>query len=194
MTLSLDVILPTTKLSAVNIILRSRGLSEVSVVDQTGDSRSATQHLATSLVDVQSDDWNFNTDEARLFEPDPSGHIYLSADVLSFAPTYYSADRKLTLRGNRLYDRDKGTFIFTEGIYLETKTGIAFDDLPQPFRTLITVHAALSFANDKTPGSPSIRGIEQALSRAISLASTFDEGLSGSHNSAPSAVGWRRNR
>jgi hypothetical protein len=194
MTQSLDVIRPKTKLDAVNDILRSRGMKSVSTIEQSGDSRDAAQHLASSLVDVQSDDWNFNTDEERLFSPDPSGHIYIPDDILSFKPVYYSADEKLTLRGGRLYDRGNNTFIFTKGIYLETKTGIAFDDLPQPFRIYITVHAALSFANANTPGSPSIRGIEQALARALSIASTFDEKLGGVSNSYPQAAGWRRGR
>jgi hypothetical protein len=192
MTQSLDTIRPKTKLDAVNDILRSRGIRSVSTMDATNDARDAAQHLATASVNIQSDDWNFNTDPERLFEPDSSGNIYIPDDVLSFEPVYYSEGRLLTQRGERLYDREKSTFVFAEGVYLETKTGIAFDDLPQPVRNYITLEAALSFANAKTPGSPSIREIERSLNRALSILSTFDEGLSGTYGSAPAILRWRR--
>ncbi len=193
MTQSLDTIRPKTKLAAVNDILRSRGIRSVSDIEQTGDSRDAAAELAKALVEVQSDDWNFNTDPERLFEPDSSGHIYIPDDILSFAPVYYSADRRITQRGERLYDRDKSTFVFDSGIYLETKTGIAFDDLPEPVRIYITVLAALSFGNAKTPGSPSLNPIRESLAKAKSQLSTFDGGLDGGSGSRPNAVAWRNN-
>ena len=73
----------TTKLEAVNIMLSTIGENPVnSLTSGLVDAELAETILGSVSKAVQSEGWNFNTEQKVSFSADTSGHILLPANIL----------------------------------------------------------------------------------------------------------------
>lgn len=179
MAISLDTPVPLTKLDAVNVVLRSRGLQRTSALGDAArpQAREAEDTLASALLEVLTGDWHFNKQNRLKLTPDANREITLPNNLLSFVPTYVSQDMSLTQSGPRLFDMEKGSFKFDGPVYLEATFGFGFEDIPQPIRWYVALNAAFQVANQKTPGDASMRPSAEQLALAHSNALSFDSKL-----------------
>lgn len=142
---------PTSKLDAVNRMLKSIGQAPVNSLTVTGipDVSKAIQDLDETSRDVQTAGWSWNTDRNYELSPDSNGFIAIPEGILDLDPE----DRTTTIVQRRnvqtdalsLYDADNQTFEFTGPVSLKVIWGFAFDDLPQTARTYIATAAARRF-------------------------------------------------
>ena len=151
----------TTELEAVNVMLGSIGEAPVSSLENTSleDVAVAVNILNETVVDVQSPGYHFNKDYNSPLLPDTDGFINVGANVVSVDSSPYGSNPSvdIVLRGSRLYDREKRTFVFTTTIYADIITILAWDDLPQTARRYITVKAARRY-QARTFGSDTLHG------------------------------------
>jgi len=145
-----------TELDALNFCLETIGESPVSSTTDTGlaDVTVALRTLQMVSRSVQSEGWHFNTEENVRFIPDTEGYINLGATILRVAPTYPDG-KQYSVRGTRLYNLTDRTYVFTQAIYLNIVTFLAFEDLPDVARSYIAIKAARAF-QAKTFGSEAI--------------------------------------
>jgi len=179
MAISLDTPVPLTKLDAVNVVLRARGISPTGALGEGArpTAREAEDTLGTALLGVLTGDWHFNKQQRLTLTPDANKEIGLPVNLLSFVPTYVSMDRSLTQNGTRLFDMDKGSFKFDGPVHLEATFGMGFEELPQPIRWYVALYAAFQYANQQTPGDASMRPSAEQLAAAHSIAQSFDAKL-----------------
>lgn len=134
-----------TKLQAVNICLGGIGSSSVESVDAGGlDAQMASDLIDETSAYVQSEGWTWNTEIFKL-SPDSSGFVFLPANTTNADMVGLSADINAVQRGQKLYDKDHNTFVFTQGAtyYVEVQQCLVWDDLPQIVRIFIAASAAM---------------------------------------------------
>ena len=135
------------ELEAVNLALRNIGESPVaSLLGAAGDIFviGAQETLKEVVREVQGKEWQFNRDYDYTMSPDGSGYINITSQMTSVDSTYKTDD--YVVRQNKLYDRSKKTFIFTEDVKVNVKWEFTFEELPQYMRQYIAVKAARRFA------------------------------------------------
>lgn len=149
-----------TKLDAVNRMLRAAGEQPVStlVSDSTNDVDIAVQVLDEATMQVLGQGIPENTVKLTL-TPTTDGFVYLPSTVL-----YADADpddttwrdRNVNQRGNRLFDNDNNTFVFTtETVKVTVKQMLEFNDLPLHTQMYIADMAARQYQMD-TKGDPDV--------------------------------------
>ena len=136
-----------SELEAVNKILAVAGDSPV----QTLDDNYIQADLALSILTrasrkVQSAGWWFNEEESYPLTPDLSGFITLGTNVIS-AVALNDAGTVIQ-RGNRLYDRQERTYIFTQQVLVDTILMLDWSELPQAARAYITDVACTQYNHD----------------------------------------------
>jgi hypothetical protein len=146
----------TTKLQAVNTLLATIGSAPVNNISgsNSADVAMALQTLDEVSLSVQAKGWHFNTEEDRVYTPDPStneitvGNTVLLCDVEH--PNNDGID--VVLRGTKLYDRQNRTFEFTKQITAKVIVALDWDELPQAARFYIMIRSARIF-QDRAVGS-----------------------------------------
>jgi hypothetical protein len=151
----------TTLLEAVNICLTNIGEQPVSSLDneQVQDARIAEATLLEVHKEGQTRGWTWNTEESFIFEKDKTTHeIVLPANVVSWAPDQYEWAGRLTLRGQRVYDRQTRSYQFDETIN-EVQADVVWllpwDETPEAYNRWATVRGARIFS-DRTLASDAI--------------------------------------
>jgi hypothetical protein len=92
---------------------------------------------------VQVDFWWFNVEYPTLIPQTPSGLILLPADAASVdSLTQYP---RLAVRGNRLYNLDDITDVFTQPLRVRLHRVLSFEDAPAIARAHIGAKAKLEF-------------------------------------------------
>ena len=149
----------TTKLEAVNTMLGVIGESPVNTI--SGSSLPVSVVTALNVLDevsreVQSEGWHFNTEFEYPLVRNSSNQFSLPTNTLKIdTPIDKYTDIDVVQRGTSLYDRKNHTDVFDEDLEVTITFELAFDDLPQQFRTYINIKAARKFAN-RFLGSPEI--------------------------------------
>lgn len=144
----------STALDAVNIMLSVIGEAPVNSLQGAlpSDVAVALNLLQETNKEVQLEGWHCNSEPNYPLEPSADGCIHLSPSV--FRITLEDPDsRDVVQRGTRLYDRINHTFIFTEAITATVHRLLAYEEMPESFRWLITIRAARKF-QDRVVGSP----------------------------------------
>lgn len=179
MALSLDRPVPLTKLDAVNLVLRARGHEPTAQLGEgaRATAQEAEEALAAALLETLQEEWSFNKEDELRLQPDPAGNVYLPENLVSFEVTGPSEGLNVSARGNRLFDRDGGTFRFSGTVHLSAALALPFEDLPQPARWYITKKAAFDYGNQAVPGDPSLRPSLEEVQRARVLLDRFDNKL-----------------
>lgn len=122
---------------------------------------------------VQSEGWHFNTEHEYTLTPDAvTNKITLPSNTLKvdLDPEIYT-DSDAVQRGLTLYDRKNHTDQWTKSVKASITFELNFTDLPEQFRSYITVKAARIFAN-RFLGTREIEGFAlrdeiEAKARAI---------------------------
>lgn len=148
----MPMITPMTELDAVNELLMSIGQAPVSTLAVSGirDVNIAIAELAKVSRRVQSQGWNFNTDNGYELNPDIDGQITIPNGALKVDPTDKSKNyviRRHDTKGLCLYDRDENTFDFPQETPQEVDIvwGFEFEDLPETARAYIATSAGRKF-------------------------------------------------
>jgi hypothetical protein len=145
---------PMTELEAVNILLSVIGEAPIDQLSSTSanelnESTVARRTLAEVSRDVQSEGFSWNTDRDVKLTRDAANQFTLPSNHLraTFAPSRYP-DYQFTVRGGRVYNRDKQVFTFTEAelIVSQLVTQLEWDDLPHQAQQYIVIRSARIFA------------------------------------------------
>ena len=129
------------KLDVINIMLATVGMRPVtSLIGTHRLLPGALACLEEANRSVQAKAWWFNKETATL-QPATDGFIYLPNDCVKVL----TKDRNLIKRGDRLYDRDAGTFTFSSSVTLFMCREVPFEDLPDVAATYISDTAILAF-------------------------------------------------
>ena len=137
----------SSELDAVNSILMSVGESPVNTLStQSPEVAIAQKTLQQVTREILSEGWVFNTEREVKFTPDTNDQVLLSDAVLQVdLNRYHHLDTYDVIRKDgKLYDRyeHKDTFPEDDVLYLDVVWMYAFEDIPQPFRDLITTRAS----------------------------------------------------
>lgn len=185
---------PMSVLEAVNLMLRAIG--EVPTSSLVGGGENADTEAAFAKLNevsraTQGRGWYFNT-ETMTLSPTINGEVLLPLNTLDvdttaeagFIPGWDSSDAdadqtlygggavgaSVVMRGNRLYDKGRNTFTFTNPVRVTLKLLLPFDELPQPARTYVAIKAAREFTNNHLSSGESHKiqlGDEQAALVAL---------------------------
>ena len=156
--MSTEVVGRTTRLAAVNAMLRNIGERQVStLIDHTrGDVAAAITELDATSKAVQAEGWNFNYEPSVEFSPQADGRIPVPGNALSITVNGVAGSRDEVIdRGNFLYNKTDSTFVFTEDLKAEVISHLPFEELPEVARQYVMVRAARVLAQTRV-GDPGI--------------------------------------
>ena len=149
---------PTTELEAINTMLSTIGESPVNMVEDTGnvDVVIARQILQSVSREVQARGWHFNTEKNYTITPDSKGYLVLPKTVLKADTVYPDGSKDVVVRGNKLYDRENHTYVFTDAVKVEMTVLLTFDELPEVARNYVTIRASRIF-QERVVGSDTLQ-------------------------------------
>lgn len=157
-------LLKTSELEAVNIMLSAIGEAPVSSLENSSleDVTVAKNILNETIVDVQTVGYNFNSEYNYQIIQDTDGFLNVpnNAVYVDVSNRGSSIGKDLVLRGERLYNREKHTFVFSESVYVDMTLILPWDDIPQYARRYITIKAARRFQN-RVLGATDLNGFTQ---------------------------------
>jgi hypothetical protein len=138
---------PMTELEAVNLMLSVIGEAPVNSLDNSGlaDANLAHQILGHASREVQLVGWHWNTEEDFPLLPNQSQEILLPSNTLKVDTTGTSQGSDLVQRGRRLYDRVSHSYEFSAPVKVRIVLNLAFEELPETARYLITIRSARQF-------------------------------------------------
>lgn len=143
---------PTTKLDAVNEMMKAIGQPPVNTLSVPGltDVSIAETTLDAVSKEVQSQGWWFNRDFSQSFTPNGSNEVVLTDDILSVRPAQATSSvaaetRSVVERQRKLYDQINNTFTISGTVRLEVIYGYDFEELPESVRRYVTIRAARKF-------------------------------------------------
>lgn len=146
--------LRTTELEAVNTMLACVGSAPVNSIsgDLTADVQIAVDLLHNTSRGIQTEGWNFNTEEDFELTIDGDGKVPVPLNCLDIDLTTEDWTTEPVLRGNFLYDKKNHTFVFTSNPKCTLILFLPWTDLNEPTRNYIKVMAARIY-QDQTLGS-----------------------------------------
>ena len=155
--LEVPMLSPTTELEAINTMLSTIGESPVNAVEDTGnvDVVIARQILQSVSREVQARGWHFNTEINYTITPDSDGYLVLPKTVLKVDTVYPDSSKDVVVRGSRLYDREKHTYVFTDAVKVDMTILLTFDELPEVARNYVTIRASRIF-QERVVGSDTL--------------------------------------
>lgn len=136
-----------TTLDVVNDMLGLLGERPVNALNEPHPMiPAALSKLANSSAIVQGDLWWFNVEYPTLTPQTGTGYLLVPNDVAACdSLTQYP---RLAVRGNRLYNLDDVTDVFTEPLRVRLHRVVPFDDCPLLARSYIAARAKLDFQKD----------------------------------------------
>lgn len=144
----MSILAPSTELEAVNEMLAVIGESPVTTLesDEFVDATVARNLLHRVSRTVQTKGWSFNTISHFPLSPDSNGDIFVPNNTLKIDQhPQFDSRFDTVMRGQRMFDKKSLSFKFTEGLTFEIVQFLAFDEIPEAFRTFITIRAARIF-------------------------------------------------
>ena len=134
-------------LSVVNDMLGLLGERRVNALDEPHPLiQNAIAKLETATAWVQADMWWFNVEYPTLTPQVGTGELLVPNDTAACdSMTQYP---RLAVRGNRLYNLDDVTDVFTAPIRVRLHRIVPFDDCPLLARAYIAARAKLDFQKD----------------------------------------------
>ena len=130
---------PTSELEAVNTIIATIGESPINSLDEqpTHDVAAAINTLKEVSTEVQTEGWNWNTDDDLPLVPNMDKQIVVPSNTVRVHFRDSLDPRDVVLRGQRLYDRANHTYLFTETIYATITLLLPFEELPEPIHIIL---------------------------------------------------------
>ena len=136
-----------TTLDVVNDMLGLLGERRVNAINEPHPMiPNAIAKLETATAWVQADMWWFNVEYPTLTPQAGTGELLVPNDTAACdSLTQYP---RLAVRGNRLYNLDDVTDVFTTPIRVRLHRIVPFDDCPLLARAYIAARAKLDFQKD----------------------------------------------
>lgn len=136
---------PMTKLEAVNICLSNMGQPKVTDLNATAiDAEIAADVIDEVSREVQDHGWHWNTEFHKL-TPDANDNILVPANAIRIDTAKSDVDVNVTVRGNKLFDLDRNSYEFDNGLELVFAVYLEFDKLPATAKRYIAIRAARIF-------------------------------------------------
>lgn len=148
-----------------------------SVVQVTNpDVAIAYDTLQQVSREVQAEGWSFNTEKEYPIAKDNSGFINIPANVLMLDLSDKVVET--VQRDGKLYNKTDHTFVWTKNQVCDVVWLFDFEDLPVPFRELITARASVQSAMKLVGDPATVQLLQQkeALARANALEYECNEG------------------
>ncbi len=194
-------------LDAVNTCLVSVGEAQVSDIfaNEAVDVETAKSIITSQDLAIQAEGWSWNREEALLLNPDDDGFIHLPNLTLRVSNAYWAtsgAIARVVQRGERLYNTEDHTYVFTQPVQVDLIVRLDFTEIPEVARRYITVMAADRFQMTQQ-GNPSVKRVteQDILQARTTLEQHEDEvartnGVQGNKSvlSVLYGQGMRRNR
>jgi len=135
------------ELETLNMLLRLIGSSPVNSLNTDHpDAANAKATMKRVSRRVQRKGWWCNIDYNLLLSPNDQGAIIVSDTVTSLV----AENNCYVLRGNRLYDKQLQTAIFTADVVITRLTYVLdWDDMPQVMQETTAYSAAAEFVRDE---------------------------------------------
>lgn len=134
-------------LSVVNDMLGLLGERQVNSISEPHPMiPNALSKLSTATTWVQADMWWFNVEYPTLTPQAGTGELLVPNDTAACDSLTQSP--RLAVRGNRLYNLDDVTDVFTAPIRVRLHRIVPFDDCPVLARAYISARAKLDFQKD----------------------------------------------
>tara|TARA_R110000822_G_scaffold9287_6_gene36086 strand:+ start:200 stop:826 length:627 start_codon:yes stop_codon:yes gene_type:complete len=178
---------PTTQLQAVNILLSTIGEAPVSSLSSgLLDAETAETLVNEVSRNVQSMGWNFNTELNLTISPNEAGEVvlpveYVRADLAQSLTKFRSSTEEYILRGQRMYDKVKHSFIISKPLKLDVVTLLNFAYLPEVARRYITAKASRIF-QERVVGSDTLSAMNRQDETEALYALREMEGDNGDYN------------
>ncbi len=136
-----------TTLDVVNAMLGLLGERRVNdLMEPHPMIPNALAKLETATAWVQADMWWFNVEYPTLSPQAVTGHLLVPNDTAACdSLTQYP---RLAVRGNRLYNLDDITDVFSDPIRVRLHRVVPFDDCPLLARAYMAARAKLDFQKD----------------------------------------------
>lgn len=173
------------KLDAVNQCLRALGWTGVRALDTDGisDAAIAEQTVDEMSLKIQTMGWYYNTRRQVPLTPDSAGNIALPDGCITIDTDGVDAWREVTQLGDRLYDLDNNTNIFTVTSLSCTYTlNYQFGCIPEPIQEYITAMAAHAhnerYQQSLTRRQVARQSLIQEIARAKAVAMRFEDSTS----------------
>lgn len=149
----------TTLLEAVNVCLENIGEQPIDNLEneQIQDARVAQRTILEIHKEGQTKGWSWNSEYNYPFERDTKdGVIKVPESVVGFSVNRYSYNGRYQLRGVRVYDLLKRTFLIDlDSLEADVIWLLPWDSVPEAFNRWVTIRAARIFS-DRTLGSEAL--------------------------------------
>ena len=157
----------TTRLEAVNMMLRSIGERQVAtLVDPTrGDVAAAISELDNSSRIVQEEGWNWNY-EIRDLQRQSDNRIQVPSAALAVGIVGPIGRDEVVARGSYFFNITDSTYTFDDDIKVELIIQLAFEDIPEPARQYIMARGARRLAQTRVGDQLLIQTLLQDEGRA----------------------------
>lgn len=151
-------------LTVVNLMLGTMGEKPLaSLTDPHPMLSAALGKLDEFNRSIQSEGWWFNMEELTIEPSLIDQAIYLPNDCMEIRV----AERNYTMRGNRVYNLDGGTYEFDAPLTLELIREVPFEDVPEVAATYISKVAILSFQTDYDGDTAKARLLSDQIRTAL---------------------------
>ena len=153
---------PTTKLDAINTMLSTIGEAPINTLEDIGsvDAVMAEQILDTTSREVQGRGWHWNTEHEYEIQPDSNGYLWLPSTVLRADDAKGRLGKDVVVRGQRLYDRRRHSYVFTDPMTIDLMVLLTFEELPQSAKHFIMIRASRIF-QERVVGSGTLSGFTE---------------------------------
>lgn len=134
-----------SQLDVVNACITSIGLAMLNTLEPNMPQVQVVLGiLKNKLKTFQQKEWYFNREVATL-PVDPNGFVYISDDITTFR--CFRRDLNLQIRGQRLYDMNKGTYVIGTEVQGLLVRELTWDELPQEVQGFLMYDTMLQFCN-----------------------------------------------
>jgi len=142
----------TTLLEAVNVCLQNIGEQPVNNLEnqQVVEASTALRTILEFHKEGQVRGWSWNTELGYEFLKDVStNEIKVPANVVSFAPDAYRWAGRFQLRGQRVYDKERRTYVLgvdVPSLEADVVWLLPWDESPEAFNRWVTIRSARVFS------------------------------------------------
>lgn len=150
-------------LTVINNCLGTMGEAPLNAVDDPHPYRGACVSILNTVDrEFQARGWWFNREALRLEPSALDSCIYLPGDTINVR----TADRNYVQRYRRLYNKDGGTYVFTEAQDVTLLRLVPFEETPELYAAYAAAEAVLRFQKRYDGDSQKTRELADELKAA----------------------------
>lgn len=137
-----------TELDVVNEMLSTMGIVPLNALNEDSPDVANCRHIISICnKTLQARGWWFNKERVELFADADSGFIYIPGDTLSCDPHNDRGYYQISVRGRRLYDTNRNSYVFGTGdkVVCDLIRLVPFEDLPVLAQRAVMLSAVIKF-------------------------------------------------